>query len=222
MEETHIQRHPLADRGLFSTVSSVAAKRFERPYARFHERSEVADYAADDAGVADDDAEFEVDHKRLISEIGAAEQRDAFIGSNQLGVQGGPRCSNHGAPVFGPSPECGVLPDRLEGCGCSYRPVQRATLVGCALEDQVDPHAAPRGPLEFVHHVGDAKCGEADHKQRLPRIVDQLADHGAGQPDGGGVAGGSADDHVAAAGRRVGVDEGGGFEGERDRGTRLR
>jgi len=47
----------------------------------------VADYAADDVGIADDDAEFEVDRERLISEIGAAEQRDAFIGGNQLGVQ---------------------------------------------------------------------------------------------------------------------------------------
>lgn len=151
--------------GDLSATSSVAAKRFERPYAKFHERTEVADYATDDVGVADDDAEFEVDRKRLISEIGAAEQGDPFVGSDQLGVQGRPGGSNHGAPVFGPSPECGVLPDGLEGCGCSYRPVQCAALVGCALQDQVDPHAAPRGPFEFVHHVGDAKCGEADHEQ---------------------------------------------------------
>ncbi len=53
----------------------------------------------------------------LVSEIGAAEQGDPFVGGNQLGVQGRPRCSNHGAPVFGPSPECGVLPDRQHpGC----------------------------------------------------------------------------------------------------------
>ena len=125
----------------------------------------MADYAADHAGVADDDADFQVDRERLVREIGAAEQGDPFVGSNQLGVQGRPGGSDHGPSVFGPSPECGVLPDGLEGCGCSYWPVQRTAVIGCALENEVDPHAAPRGPFKFVHHVGDANGGEADYEQ---------------------------------------------------------
>src|SRR6266568_61399 len=175
--------------GDLGAASSVAAKRLERSCAGFYKGSEVAHYAADDVGVADDDAEFEVDRERLVSEIGAAEQRDALICGDQLGVQGRPRGSDHGASVFGPSPECGVLLDGLEGCGCSYWPVQRATLVGCALQNEVDSHAAPGSSFEFAHHLGYPKCGEADDEQRLPRIVDQLADHRAGQPDRCGVAG---------------------------------
>ena len=54
--------------GDLGAASSVAAKRLERPYAGFHKGSEVPHYAADDVGVADDDAEFEVDSERLVSE----------------------------------------------------------------------------------------------------------------------------------------------------------
>jgi hypothetical protein len=110
----------------------------------------VADYATDYVGVADDDAEFEVERERLVSEIGAAEQRDAFVGGDQLGVLGRPGGPNHGVPVFGPSPECGVLTDGLEGYTCSYRPVQRTALVGCTLQNEVDPHASLGSSFEFA------------------------------------------------------------------------
>lgn len=97
-------------KGDFGAASSAGAKRFERPHAGFHKGSEVADYTADDVGIAEDDAEFEVDRQRLVGEIGAAEQGDPFVGSDQLGVEGCPGSSNYCAPVFRPSPECDVLP----------------------------------------------------------------------------------------------------------------
>jgi hypothetical protein len=66
-------------------------------------------------GVADDDAEFEVDRERLVSGVGAAEQGDPFVGGDQLGVQGRPDVPITGRRFSGQAaPGCPTSDDEQE------------------------------------------------------------------------------------------------------------
>jgi hypothetical protein len=122
----------------------------------------VPDEPANDIWVADDDAKLEIERECLVGEVGAAEQRDAFISGDRLGVQCGSRVADGRAPGGGPRPEGGVLPDGLERGGCPNRPMQNSTLVVSTLEDQIDPHSASRSQPEFVNHLRDAERGETN------------------------------------------------------------
>src|ERR1022692_3117303 len=114
-------------------------------------------------------------------------------------MQCGPGVPDQWTPAGWPGPDGDVRPDRLEGGGWSDLAVQRAALACGGLQNQVDPHTAPDGQFEFMHHVTDAECGKADDEQRLRAVVDQLADDRARQPYRLGVTGRPADDHVTAA-----------------------
>lgn len=49
----------------------------------------MLDYAAHYVGVADDDANFEVVHKRLVGKVRAAQEGNPLVSRDKLGVQRG-------------------------------------------------------------------------------------------------------------------------------------